>query len=142
MSKRSATESKSTEAAIRDVFEAACAAWNRGDLEGYLASYWDSDQTIWVSSGVLTLGREAIVAAYKSRFANPQQMGQLTLAELEIEVLTPTDAIASGRWMLALEDGSSKGFFTVELKKIEGAWLFVSDRSSTAKTSRSYRSEQ
>ena len=142
MSKISAAERKKTEAAIRGAFEAACAAWNHGDLDGYLASYWDSDQTIWISSGVLTLGREAIVAAYKSRFANPQQMGKLTLAALEIEILTPTDAIASGRWMLALESGSSQGFFSVELKKIEGAWLFVSDRSSTDETSSNYRSEQ
>jgi len=66
------------------------------------------------------------------RFATPQQMGQITLAGLEIEVLTDTDAIAFGRWMLALEARSSHGFFTVQLKKIEGSWLFVSDHASSA----------
>lgn len=131
MRKISATESKKNEFAIRKVFEAGCAAWNDGDLDGYLASYWDSNKTIWVSSGTLRRGREAIVAAYKARFSTPQQMGKLSLAELEIDVLTTTDAIAFGRWMLVVEDKTAKGFFTVQLRKIEGTWLFVSDHSST-----------
>jgi uncharacterized protein (TIGR02246 family) len=128
--KLSALETKKTEVAIRKVFEAACAAWNRGDLDGYLASYWDSNKTIWISSGSLTRGRRAIVAAHKVRFSTPQQMGQLTLAKLEIDVLTPEDAIAYGRWMLVLGNETAKGFFTVQLRKIEGTWLFVSDHSS------------
>jgi uncharacterized protein (TIGR02246 family) len=129
--KISATESKKTEVAIRKVFEAGCAAWNRGDLDGYLASYWDSDKTIWISGGAITRGTDAIFAAYKARFSRPQQMGELTLAELEIDVLTTEDAVAFGRWMLVGEDKTAEGFFTVQLRKIEGNWLFVSDHSST-----------
>jgi uncharacterized protein (TIGR02246 family) len=127
----SRTESKKNEFAIRKVFEAGCAAWNRGDLDGYLASYWDSNKTIWVSSGSLRRGRKAIVAAYKARFSTPQQMGKLALAELEIDVLTTTDAIAFGRWILVVDNKKAKGFFTVQLRKIEGTWFFVSDHSST-----------
>ena len=131
MRKISAIESKKNKVAIREVFEAGCAAWNRGDVDSYLASYWDSDKTLWVSNGTLTRGRKAIVTAYKSRFSTPQQMGKLTLTELEIDVLTTTDATVFGRWMLVLEDKVAEGFFTVQLRKIEGIWLFVSDHSST-----------
>ena len=132
MRKISATESQQIEAAIRQVFEASCAAWNRGDLDGYLASYWDSDKTIWISSGSLTRGKKAIEAAYKARFSSHQQTGKLTLAELEIDVLTTTDAMAVGRWMLSVDNETSEGFFTVQLKKIEDTWLFVADHSSTS----------
>ena len=131
MRKILATESKKNEAAIREVFEAGCAAWNRGDLDGYLAGYWDSDKTLWVSNGSLTRGKWAIVAAYKTRFQTHQQMGKLTLADLEIDVLTPADAIAFGRWRLVMEDKAAEGFFTVQLRKIKGTWLYVSDHSST-----------
>ena len=125
-------ESKQIEAAIRDVFEAGCAAWNRGDLDAYLASYWDSDRTIWISNGSLTRGRKAIEAAYRSRFQNPRQVGKLTVTQLEIDVLTTRDATAFGRWNLVMDDGeSSSGFFTVQLKEIDGAWLLVSDHSSS-----------
>ena len=141
MRKISATQREKIEVDIRDIFKAGCTAWNRGDLDAYLASYWDSDKTIWVSSGSLRRGRKAIVAAYKARFSTSQKMGRIDVAELEIDVLTTTDAIAFGRWMLVLEDESSEGFFTVQLKKLEGTWVYVSDHSSTAKPSRPDRSE-
>jgi uncharacterized protein (TIGR02246 family) len=130
--KISAPESTKIEAAIRKVFEAGCAAWNLGDLDGYLAGYWDSDQTLYISNGTPIRGKEAIVAAYKTRFSIPDSMGNLTVSELEIEVLTTADAIAFGRWRLSLDNGSPEGFFTVQLKKIEDTWLFVSDHSSSS----------
>ncbi|HKG55520.1 MAG TPA: SgcJ/EcaC family oxidoreductase [Anaerolineales bacterium] len=130
MRKVSGTTGEKAEAAIRNVFEAGCAAWNRGDLDGYLASYWDSDQTRWVSSGSLTRGKKAIAAAYKARFSGSQQMGKLTVTELEIDVLTDTEAIAFGRWTLVIDHKSSTGFFTVQLRNIDGTWLFVSDHAS------------
>ena len=141
MRKLSATEREKVELAIREVFEAGCAAWNHGDLEGYLAGYWDSDQTIWISSGSLRRGRDAIVAAYRARFSTPQNMGKIHLAELEIDVRTSTDATSFGRWRLILDNESSEGFFTVQLKMLDGAWFYVSDHSSTTKTSRNSRSE-
>ena len=124
------TERERTESAVRNVFEEGCAAWNRGDLDGYLASYWDSEKTLWISGGSLTRGKAAIEAAYKRRFSRGQTMGKLSVAELEIDVLTPDDAIAIGRWILDLEGTLSQGFFTVQLRKIEGAWLFVCDHAS------------
>ena len=59
-------------------------------------------------------------------------MGKLSVAELEIDVLTPDDALAFGRWILDLEGTLSQGFFTVQLRKIEGAWLFVCDHASVS----------
>ena len=119
-----------TEFAIRKVFEDGCAAWNRGDLDGYLASYWNSEKTIWISNGFLTRGKKEIVTAYKSRFSGTQRMGKLSIDDLEIDVLTPTDAIAFGCWSLVLDDDTSRGFFTVQLRKIEDTWFFVCDHAS------------
>jgi uncharacterized protein (TIGR02246 family) len=129
--KISITESKKTGDAIRRVFEDGCAAWNRGDLDGYLASYWDSNKTRWVSGGSLIRGKNAIATAYKARFSTSRPMGKLTVDELEIEVLTRMDVIAFGRWMLLIDNQASKGFFTVQLRNIEDTWLFVADHSST-----------
>lgn len=131
MTKISATELKKTELAIRQVFDEGCAAWNRGDLDGYLASYWDSNQTLWISGGSRVRGRDAIASAYKARFSTPGRMGKLTVTDLEIDVLTTEDAIAFGHWKLIFDASASNGFFTVQLKKIEATWLFVLDHSST-----------
>ena len=120
------------ESAIRAVFDTGCAAWNRGDLDSYLASYWDSDQTFWISGGKLTRGLQAITAAYRARFATPQQMGQLTVTGLSIDVLTDVHAFAFGYWILTIDDKLSKGVFTVQVSKIDGNWFFVSDHASTS----------
>jgi len=72
------------------------------------------------------------VAAYQDRLSTSQNLGKLTVAELQIDILTAADAIAFGRWSLGVVDESSGGFFTVQLKKIEGAWLFVTDHASTS----------
>jgi len=50
---------------------------------------------------------------------------------LEIDVLTAADAIAFGRWTLVVDKKIAEGFFTVQLRKIEGTWFIVSDHSST-----------
>ena len=126
------TSREEAEAAIRALFDAGCTAWNRGELDKYLASYWHSDKTLWISGGTLTRGSQAITAAYKARFPTPQQMGMLTVTDLAIEVLTDLDAVVFGYWKLTVEDTTRKGVFTVQVRKIEGNWLFVSDHSSTS----------
>jgi len=126
-----ASSRKEAEVAIHAVFDAGCAAWNRGELDGYLASYWNSERTIWISGGKLTRGSQAITAAYKARFSTPQQMGKLTVTDMTIEVLTDLNAFVFGYWMLTIDNKTQKGVFTVQLRKIEGEWLFVSDHSST-----------
>lgn len=127
----SAPDTNEIETAIRKVFDEGCAAWNRGDLDGYLASYWDSNHALWISGGAMKRGRAAIVDAYKSRFSTPSQMGQLAVADLEVDVLSQTDATAFGRWQLVMESGTSTGVFTVQLRRIQDTWYFVSDHSST-----------
>jgi len=119
------------EAAIRAVFDAGCAAWNRGDLDGYLASYWNSEKTLWISGGTVTRGSEAIITSYKTRFPTQQHMGDLTVTDMTTEVLTDVNAFVFGYWRLTINDETQKGVFTVQLKKLAGEWLFVSDHSST-----------
>jgi uncharacterized protein (TIGR02246 family) len=54
---------------IRAVLEASCAAWNRGDVDGYLSNYWHSDKVRWVSAGKVSRGFEEIASAFKARFS-------------------------------------------------------------------------
>lgn len=118
------------EAAIQALFAAGCEAWNRGDLDGYLASYWQSDRTRWVSGGAVVRGFAAIAAGYRRRFAAPRPMGTLSISELEIEVLSDTDALVFGRWALQFADQAPHGVFTVHARSFAGEWLFVSDHAS------------
>ena len=117
---------------IRAVFESGCTAWNRGDIDGYLSDYWHSDKVRWVSEGKVSHGFEAIASAFKARFNSPENMGKLEVADLEIQLLGGSDALAFGAWIQTTRTGRRNGVFTVHMKKIAGEWLIVSDHSSTS----------
>jgi ketosteroid isomerase-like protein len=121
---------ESTEAKIRALFEDGAAAWNRGDLDGYLAGYWDSEKTRWARGGMVIRGKEAISGALSVRFPTPDTMGTIEAASLEIEVLSDTDALVFGRLVHTLRGTIQKGLFTVHVRNIGGNWLVVSDHFS------------
>src|ERR1051325_2607987 len=73
-----------TVAAVRAVLEAQVAAWNRGDVEGYMAGYWRSDKTIFISGDNVTRGWETVLAHYKKSYDSREKMGTLTFSDLEI----------------------------------------------------------
>ena len=117
---------------IRAVFESGCAAWNRSDIDGYLATYWNSDKVRWVSEGTVHYGFEAIAAGFKDRFDSPDNMGRLEVANLEIQLLGENDALVFGAWIQTTPAARRHGVFTVHVKKMDGEWLIVSDHSSTS----------
>jgi uncharacterized protein (TIGR02246 family) len=116
--------------AVRDTFDAWNTAWNSGDLEGYLAGYWDSDQTRYVSNTRVIRGKAAIAESYRARFPSPEMMGHLTLVELEVEPMGSSDALAFGVVQLIRQADVFNGVFTVHVRHIDGAWLMVSDHTS------------
>ena len=116
---------------IRALFESACAAWNRGNIDGYLADYWHSDKVRWVSEGIVRYGFEVIAAAFKVRFDALDNMGRLEVSNLEVELLGKSDALVFGVWTQTMHTARRHGVFTVHSKKIDGEWLIVSDHSST-----------
>lgn len=120
----------STTQAIRDAFESWGQAWNNGDLNGYLAGYWDSDQTRYVSNAEVIEGRSAIVEAYQARFTSPEMMGTLNLTRLEIELIGEDNALIFGMWQLQRGTGTATGVFTAHVRRFDGVWLMVSDHTS------------
>jgi uncharacterized protein (TIGR02246 family) len=117
---------------IRARFEEGTEAWNRGDLDAYLAGYWDSDKTRWIIRGMLIRGVDAIRATYKSLFDSPEKMGKFEVRDLEIDVLTDRDALVVGQWSHTAGQMARHGVFTVRMKKIQGEWIVVTDHTSAS----------
>lgn len=123
------------EDAIRAVLTAQDEAWNRGDLEGFMKTYWKSDQLRFYSGGTVTSGWQATLDRYRKRYqAEGKEMGKLTFADLEVEVLGPDAAMARGRWKLKLSKENPEGLFTLILKKFPDGWKIVHDHTSAAET--------
>src|SRR5919199_1377323 len=87
-------------AAIRAVLDAQAAAWNRGDIEGYMAGYEQSDETTFVSGDTLTRGWRTVLDRYKKSYDSREKMGTLRFDDLDIKPLSPFYAVATGRWQL------------------------------------------
>ena len=69
-------------AAIRAVLDAQTAAWNRGDIEGYMDGYERSDQTVFVSGDNITHGWQTVLDHYKKSYDTREKMGTLAFGRL------------------------------------------------------------
>ncbi len=117
--------------AIRAMLAAQVAAWNRGDLEAFMASYWRSPELRFASGSTPVQGWAQALRRYRSGYPDRSDMGALTLSDLRIEVLSPDAATVFGRWRLARVSETPTGLFTLVLRKMDGQWLIVHDHTTT-----------
>ena len=88
---------ESTRAAIRKVMEDQVVAWNRQDLEGFMAGYWKSPELTFFSGGHESQGWQAALDRYKKSYQGAgHEMGKLEFTDLRIEVLDPKAAFVRG----------------------------------------------
>jgi ketosteroid isomerase-like protein len=119
-------------AAIRAVMEAQQAAWNRGDIEGFMNGYERSDTTTFVSGDEITRGWQTVLDRYKQRYSSPEKMGTLSFSELEIQPISPSYALADGRWQLNRAGDSPHGRFTLLFRQTGSGWRIIHDTTTSA----------
>lgn len=117
---------------VRQVLDEQVSAWNRGDIPGYMAGYWRSDSTVFVSGGTRTTGYDSVLARYQRGYTNREKMGVLTFEELEIREVTPTLALATGIWRLKRKSDAPWGRFTLWVEKKPEGWRVTYDHTSSA----------
>src|SRR5207253_10744700 len=75
-------------AAVQKLLDDQAAAWNKGDLKGFMAGYWKSDKLSFFSGNKKTAGWDATFERYRKAYqAEGKEMGKLTFDELSIELL-------------------------------------------------------
>jgi ketosteroid isomerase-like protein len=121
-----------TVAAVRAVLEAQVAAWNRGDIDGYMDGYARSDETLFISGDSMTRGWQTVLERYKKGYDTRAKMGQLTFSDLEIKPVSKDAAIAQGRWQLTREKDTPHGRFTLVFRLTKDGWRIVHDHTSSA----------
>jgi ketosteroid isomerase-like protein len=115
--------------AIRKVMDEQTAAWNAGDLEGFMRGYWNSPEMTFVSSGKITKGWQPTLDNYKKTYGSKAQMGVLTFSDLEITILGKDAAAVLGKWSLQREKDNLKGLFTLTFRKFKEGWRIILDHS-------------
>lgn len=111
------------------VLDEQVAAWNAGDLDRFLATYWDSEHLTYYSGGTVNQG----IAATRERFHQRYRAkGHLTFTNVEVTPLADDAALIRARWKLVLSKETPGGLFTLLLRKFPDGWKIVHDHTSLA----------
>ncbi len=117
--------------AVRQLLDTQVSAWNKGDLKGFMAGYWNSPELVFFSGKDVTKGWQATYERYQKRYqAEGREMGKLTFRDIEIEVLGADSAFVRARWELELSKEKVGGLFTLLVKKLPEGWRIVHDHTS------------
>ncbi|MGI8884194.1 MAG: YybH family protein [Pyrinomonadaceae bacterium] len=117
-------------AEIRRVMNEQTAAWNAGDIEGFMRGYWNSPELKFVSGANVTKGWQPTLDRYKKNYDSRAKMGVLTFSDLEITVLSKDAATVLGSWSLQRENDKPGGKFTLVFRKFKDGWRIVHDHTS------------
>lgn len=118
--------------AVRAVLEEQTAAWNRGDIEGFMNGYARGDETTFVSGDTVTRGWQTVLDRYRRGYTSRERMGTLTFSELTFNVINRETTVVLGRWQLQRADDAPRGRFTLIFRRRDGQWRIVHDHTSSA----------
>ncbi len=124
--------STSEEDRILGVLAAQQAAWNAGDIDGFMDGYWPSPELRFASGGSVTYGWQETRDRYKTNYSDRSLMGTLSFDELYVTLLGESAAVVHGAWALQREKDQPSGLFTLVFRNINGDWKVVSDTTTSA----------
>ena len=114
---------------IRAVLNAQVAAWNRGDIDGYMDGYVRSDKLEFVSGGKITRGWQTVRDRYRRKYDSRAKMGTLSFSDIKVNSLTANIAFVTGRWSLRRKTDQPHGSFSLTFKRLPAGWRIVHDQT-------------
>ena len=111
---------------------AQVAAWNRGDIDGFMDGYLRSDKIEFVSAGKVTRGWQTVRDRYHRKYERREKMGTLTFSEIKVSSLNATNALVQGRWSLRRKADQPHGSFVLIFRRTPAGWRIVHDQTESA----------
>ncbi|HTH52105.1 MAG TPA: nuclear transport factor 2 family protein [Pyrinomonadaceae bacterium] len=126
----SAGRTKKDEASIRKIMDDQAAAWNRGDIDTFMAGYWKSDKLQFVGTDSVTKGWQATTDRYKRNYNSREKMGTLSFTDVEFIPISKDAAFIVMSWSLKRTSDNPHGKSTLLWRKLKEGWRIVVDHSS------------
>ena len=104
--------------------------WNKGDIRGFMAGYWNSTELTFAGTRGFTRGWQPVMSRYEKTYADKAAMGTLDFQELELRSLGPDAALVLGKWHLQREAGDVGGIFTLVFQKFPEDWHIIHDHTT------------
>jgi ketosteroid isomerase-like protein len=118
------------EKAIHKMLDDQNAAWNRGDIDGFMKGYWENDSLMFVGKSGVTYGYNNTLKNYKKGYPDTAAMGKLTFTDIKFKKLSKRFYFIVGKWYLKRSIGDVSGHYNLLLEKINGQWVIIVDHSS------------
>lgn len=115
---------------ILSILDQQTQAWNRGDFDGFMKGYLESDSLMYIGKSGVTYGFTATLNSYKRNYAGSDKMGQLRFDILHLKKLGNKHYLVVGKWFLKRKAGDVGGHYTLTFEKIKGEWVIIADHSS------------
>jgi ketosteroid isomerase-like protein len=118
------------EQAIKKLLSNQTESWNRGDIEGFMQTYWKSDSLMFIGKSGVTWGWQNTLNNYKKGYPDTAAMGNLSFDIIQVKKLSEKNYFVVGKWMLKRSIGDVSGHYTLIMEKKKGKWVIVADHSS------------
>ena len=115
---------------IRELLTVQTSAWNRGDIEGFMQTYWKNDSLMFIGKSGVKWGWNETLNSYKKGYPDTTAMGKLSFDILKVEKLSKKYYYVVGKWMLKRTIGDLSGHYDLLMRKIKGKWYIIADHSS------------
>lgn len=103
------------------------AAWDRGDLLGFMDGYADS--VCFIGPKGRTCGKKAVTANYIRSYPDSTAMGKLTFDHIEVLPTGTDHAWCTGRWQLQRTSDTLSGGFSLLWRHMDGRWSIIRDHT-------------
>ncbi len=121
---------RSSEDVVRATLKAQAAAWNEGNLDAFMETYWKDDDLKFVSGAEITKGWSSTSKRYRELYSDGNGLGQLGLEEMDVELVTDDVAVVTGRFDHSkVGEASTSGIFSLVMKRDSGVWRIVHDHT-------------
>jgi ketosteroid isomerase-like protein len=118
------------ESAIRQSLGEQVQAWNEGNIERFMKTYWENDSLMFIGKGGITYGWQNTLNNYKKNYPDTIAMGKLSYNILKINRLSPEYFYVVGKFHLQRSIGDLNGYYDLLFRKINGRWVIIADHSS------------
>lgn len=105
-------------------------AWNAGNIDGFMQTYWQSDSLMFVGKEGVTWGWKNTLEHYKKSYPGKAAMGELSFDIIKLKRLSDQYYFVVGKWMLKRTAGNLSGHYNLLIQKINGEWKIIADHSS------------
>ncbi|MEE8116817.1 MAG: nuclear transport factor 2 family protein [Gemmatimonadales bacterium] len=127
-----ATHPPDPTAEIAALLDSGAVAWNRGDLDGFVATYAAEPSTTFIADGEVQHGFDWIREHYAPSFEPGADRDSLRFEDIETRALGSHYALANAHYVLFRGDSvTGSGIFTLVLQRDGDGWKMIHDHTAS-----------